>query len=126
MIDTTEFDSQIVSTFEYWSKALRAGYNVKQASEFVAQNAPEPTATAFRRFLEDVEGGTPWDEAFANLQQRVPSRHLGQFVEVMLRQRKEGGNLADKIDAVRERIQAEAGTDGWSRGLGDEWTPDQE
>lgn len=116
-MDTTQFDSQVVSTFELFSKMLRHGYSVKQAMAYIAEHAPEPTATYIKQLVTDWENGAGFDGAAANLQEKLQSSHFARFIALMQRQREEGGNLADKLDAELPEMQSAVGRDGWSAGI---------
>lgn len=114
MIDTSSFDSQLVSNVAYISAALRNGYSIKQAFDLLAKRAPEPSASAFKQVVDSVEGGADWGAAMDNLRQQVASGHLDQVVQVMLKQREEGGNLADKLDTLNESLRGTLSQGGWT------------
>lgn len=117
MDTTTAFNGQLVSTFEFMSRALRSGYSVKQCLELIAKHAPEPTAGEIRHALEDLQNGADFDTVLTNFQTRLNSPYLSRLIEVMLRQRQEGGNLADKLDSALVEIRPQDGRDGWSDGV---------
>lgn len=114
MIDTTEFDSQLVSSMEFMSKALRSGYSVKQAFDMLARKAPQPTADAFRGVVNSIENGEDWVSALDSMREQVPSPHLDHIIAVMHRQLEEGGNLADRLDSLNDSLRGTLGDDGWS------------
>ncbi len=116
-MDTSKFDSQVVSTFELFTKMLRAGYSVKQAMQFIADRAPEPTASYLKQMVADWDGGAGFDTAATNLQSKLQSPHFATFITLMQRQREEGGNLADKLDALLPDIKTTVGRDGWSAAI---------
>jgi Flp pilus assembly protein TadB len=77
----------------------------------MAQTAPEPTASLFRGLMADLEAGCSYDEAFANARKTWPSPHLAQIVETIQRNQQTGGNLADQLAPLSERIYRAVGTD---------------
>lgn len=115
MIDTTAFDSQLVSSLLYWTRALRNGYNVLQSVEMIAKNAPEPTASAFRAVLDKVAEGTPLAEAIEDLKTQIGSEHLNAVIDTMMSQRQTGGNLADMFDDLNAAMRQQLGDDGWAQ-----------
>lgn len=110
-MDTVTFDRQLGNTVKSMTTLLRAGYSVMQAITMIADQSPEPTASAFKRFTSEVQAGKPSGEALTDLKNRVASEHLAQVVDTMLRQRETGGNLADFLDPVAANIAQSAGED---------------
>ncbi|MBZ0282347.1 MAG: type II secretion system F family protein [Anaerolineae bacterium] len=110
-MDTIDFDRQLGYTVKSMTILLRAGYSVMQAITMIADQSPEPTASALKRFTAEVEAGKPSDDALTDLKTRMPSEHLAQVVDTMLHQRETGGNLADFLDPVAVTITQSAGED---------------
>jgi Flp pilus assembly protein TadB len=110
-MDTATFDHQLSNTIRSMIVLLRSGYSVKQCANLLADHAPEPTASVFKNFVSDLENGKNIFDAFEELHKRVPSDLLATVVSVMLKQRAEGGNLADRLEPVALAIEDEAGDD---------------
>lgn len=108
---TDLFDRQLGSTVLSMAVLLRGGYSVLQSFSLIAQDAPEPLRSAFAQFVSDVEAGKPSGEALAELKERVPSTHLAQVIDTMLKQRETGGNLAEQLEPVAAAIRQQAGDD---------------
>jgi tight adherence protein B len=89
--------------------ALRSGYSVLQSMEAIARDAPEPTATEFKRVVQEVQLGIDMEDALAHLLARVESEDLDLVITAVNIQREVGGNLAEILDVishtVRERIK---------------------
>jgi Flp pilus assembly protein TadB len=115
MMNTTQFNHQFTSTLALFTRALRGGYNVKQAFELIVQHAPEPTKSTFQRMLDEVNGGKNWLEAFTQVSSSISSPYFTHVTAEMKQQLAEGGNLADRIDAVNRDIFKEVGDTGWAK-----------
>lgn len=104
-----KFENQLPDTLGLWVNALRSGYSVMQSMEAIARDAPEPTATEFRRVVQEVQLGIDMEDALAHLLNRVESEDLDLVVTAVNIQREVGGNLAEILDVIshtiRERIK---------------------
>jgi len=92
-----------------WVNGLRSGYSVLQAVEAIAKEAPEPTATEFKRVVKEVQLGISMEEAFGHLLERMPGDDLDLVITAVNIQREVGGNLAEILEVIshtiRERIK---------------------
>ena len=93
------------------SCGLRAAYNVRQVFEALAAEAPEPAATAARRFLEALEKGGGYEFALRAWKEAIPSPSLARLADLLDHHRQTGGNLADMIDPLGEELVRERGSD---------------
>ncbi len=93
------------------SCGLRAAYSVRQVFEAVAAEAPEPAATAARRFLEAWEKSGSYESALGAWKEAIPSPALARLADLLEQQRQSGGNLADIIDPLGEELVRELGSD---------------
>jgi tight adherence protein B len=104
-----QFESQLPDTISLWVNALRSGYSVPQAMEAIGRDAPEPTATEFKRVVQEMQIGIPMYSALDHMLERVESDDLDLIVTAVNIQREVGGNLAEILDVightVRERIK---------------------
>jgi tight adherence protein B len=104
-----KFENQLPDTLGLWVNALRSGYSVMQSMEAIARDAPEPTATEFKRVVQEVQLGIDMENAFEHLLNRVESEDLDLVVTAVNIQREVGGNLAEILDVIshtiRERIK---------------------
>ncbi len=103
------FEQQLPDTIGLWVNALRSGYSVLQSMEAIARDAPEPTATEFKRVVQEVQLGIDMEDALEHLVGRVESEDLDLVVTAVNIQREVGGNLAEILDVIshtiRERIK---------------------
>ncbi len=105
----TRFENQLADTLGLWVNALRAGYSVLQSMEAISRDAPEPTATEFKRVVQEVQLGINMEDSFQHLLNRVESEDLDLVLTAVNIQREVGGNLAEILDVIshtiRERIK---------------------
>jgi len=104
-----KIDSQLVDALILISNSLKSGYSFLQGMELVAEEAPHPISSEFRRMLRETNLGYPIEQALDGLSERVPSEDLDLVVTVVKIQRQIGGNLAEILDkivhTIRERIR---------------------
>lgn len=103
------FEQQLPDTLGMWVNGLRSGYSVMQAMEAIAKEGPEPTATEFRRVVQEIQLGIERDAAFEHMLDRLPSEDLDLIITAVSIQQEVGGNLAEILDiishTIRERIK---------------------
>jgi tight adherence protein B len=103
------FESQLPDTIGMWVNGLRAGYSVMQAMEAIAKESPEPTASEFRRVIQEIQLGITRTEALDHMLTRMPSEDLDLIITAVNIQAEVGGNLAEILDVIgytiRERIK---------------------
>lgn len=104
-----KIDSQLVDALILISNSLKSGYSFLQGMELVADEAPRPISSEFRRMLRETNLGYPMEQALDGMAERVPSEDLDLVVTVVKIQRQIGGNLAEILDkivhTIRERIR---------------------
>ena len=110
-MNTTSLDRQLSDFVTMLVLALRSGYSLRQVLEAMSARAPEPTASACKGWVADLEAGCTYDEAFANMQEAWPSPYLAQIVETIVQNQQTGGNLAEQLDPLSEQIYQAVGTD---------------
>jgi tight adherence protein B len=103
------YENQLPDTLSLWVNALRSGYSVLQAMEAISKEAPEPTATEFRRVVQEVQLGIAMEDALEHCLNRMPSEDMDLVNTAVNIQREVGGNLAEILEAIshtiRERIK---------------------
>ncbi|MBW4436277.1 MAG: type II secretion system F family protein [Pleurocapsa minor GSE-CHR-MK-17-07R] len=104
-----KFETQLPDTLGLWVNALRSGYSVLQSMEAIGRDSPEPTASEFRRVVQEVSLGIDQEDALAHLLNRMESEDLDLVITAVNIQREVGGNLAEILDVIshtiRERIK---------------------
>lgn len=104
-----DFALQLPDTLALIVGGLRAGFSLQQAVLNVSKEAPEPTATEFKRLGQEVQLGVPLQEALDGLVRRIKSEDLEMIVSVFKIHSRVGGNLAMVLETVgstiRERVR---------------------
>jgi tight adherence protein B len=104
-----EFSLQLPDTLALIVSGLRAGFSLQQSILNVSKEAPEPTATEFRRLGQEIQLGVPLIQALDGLVRRLNSEDLEMIVSVFKIHARVGGNLAMVLDTVgttiRERVR---------------------
>lgn len=101
-IDMSTFESQLNNNIQRWIDSLREGYSVWQCIEKLAEEGAGPTSAEFKQVLSDIQGGMSLLDALRALQTRVNSARFNEVMAAMEQQMQEGGNLADRLEAVLE------------------------
>jgi tight adherence protein B len=105
---TKKFEEQLPEALDMLVNALRAGYSLQAAMEFVGNEVPEPLGPEFARFYDEQRLGIEVRTALMRLQERVGTYDIKMFVTALLIQRETGGNLAEVLASIsnlmRERV----------------------
>ncbi|OPY55961.1 MAG: Bacterial type II secretion system protein F domain protein [Pelotomaculum sp. PtaU1.Bin035] len=104
-----KFNGQIGDALVIMANSLRSGFSFLQAMDMVRKEIPNPIAKEFGVALQEMNWGTPTEEALLNMASRVNSEDLELVVTAVLIQRQVGGNLAEVLDnianTIRERVR---------------------
>lgn len=104
-----QFEEQFPEALDFIARSLRAGHAFSASLEMLANEAPEPLSTEFRRVFQEQNLGRPLEDTLAGLAQRVPLVDVKFFVSAVLLQREAGGNLSEILESlahtVRERFR---------------------
>ncbi len=106
MVATSTFDSQLPAIVDVMIEQLRAGYSLSQIFNRLGQTEPDPAGALFRQLMVEVQAGTGYVQALEDQAPRLASAHLGRFVAILRTQLAEGGNLADRLEPLRDDLQA--------------------
>ena len=105
----TMFNSQMGDALMIIANSMRSGFSFLQAMDLVHKEMPNPIAREFARTFQEINLGTPTEQALVNMAGRVDSDDLDMVVTAVLIQRQVGGNLAEVLDkiahTIRERIR---------------------
>src|SRR5258707_13624778 len=87
----------------------RTCFKGHQGNVAISRDAPEPTATEFKRVVQEVQLGIDVEDALEHLLNRVESDDLDLVVTAVNIQREVGGNLAEILETIshtiRERVK---------------------
>jgi tight adherence protein B len=103
-----KLEEQLPEALDMLVNALRAGYSLQAAMEFVGNEMAEPLGPEFARFYDEQRLGVEVRVALLRLQERVGTYDIKMFVTALLIQRETGGNLAEVLGNIamlmRERV----------------------
>ncbi len=112
MSDTLSYDKQMGDLVWSLMTGLHAAYSLPQVIEAISLEAPEPTASAFKRLHADLTSGLSLEQGLANLHKAVPSQYLDQVIAVIQEQTRTGGNLGDLLAPLVDEILEQVPSDG--------------
>jgi tight adherence protein B len=103
------FEGQLPEALDFMMRALRAGHGLSAALGMVGDELPQPVGSEFKITFDHINLGMSFDDALADMAQRIQSNDLNFFVIALTLQRKTGGNLTELLNnlsrTVRERIK---------------------
>lgn len=99
------FSEQLAEALGIIANGMRAGFSFMQAMKMVASEMADPLGAEFTRTLNELNLGVPFEEGFASLANRIPSKELELVVNALLIQRTTGGNLSELLDTMQETIR---------------------
>jgi tight adherence protein B len=100
------FADQLADSIQGVTSSMRTGHSFVGALSQLVDDAPEPTASEFRRVMADERLGVPLDVALGRMVARMDNRDLQQVGLVTVIQRETGGNGAEALDRVVGNIRA--------------------
>lgn len=111
------FNDQLVDALTTMSNALKAGFSIQQAFETVVRQGRNPIAQEFGVFLQQTRVGVRFEDALAQLNERIPSEDLSLMVSAIEIARRTGGNLTEVFDKIAATIRERARIEGRIRSL---------
>lgn len=106
-----QFNLQLTEALVTMSNSLRAGFSIQQAFETIVQEGRKPIAQEFGVFVQQTRVGVRFEDALANMEERVKSEDLTLVVRAIEISRQTGGNLTEVFDiiatTIRERTRIE-------------------
>jgi tight adherence protein B len=100
------FAEQLPDNLDVLASALRAGHSLVSALSVVADDAPEPSKSEFRRVLGEEQFGVNLEDALQVAVSRMQNQELDQVALVARLQREVGSNSAEVLDKVIETVRA--------------------
>jgi tight adherence protein B len=104
-----KFNAQIGDALVIMANSMRSGFSFLQAMDMVRKELPNPISKDFGAALQEMNWGTPTDEALLNMAAKSNSEDLELVITAVMIQRQVGGNLAEVLDGIastiRERVR---------------------
>lgn len=102
------FGEQLPEALDLIARGLRAGHAFNACLQMSEEELPEPIAGELRAVHDEITYGVSLQQAFAHLNERVPSTDVRYFTVAVLVQRESGGNLTELLVKLSELIRARA------------------
>ena len=106
---SAQFILQLPETLTLIVSGLRAGFSLPQSLQNISKQAPEPTASEFKRVSQELQLGVPYLDALDTLARHIESEDLEMIISVLKINARVGGNLAQVLETVsttiRERVR---------------------
>lgn len=102
------FTGEFPNAIDVVVRGIKSGLPVNDCLKLIAQESPEPSATEFRKLLENLSGGLTTDEAMQKMYGRMPTPEVRFFAIVLSIQSKTGGNLAEALNNLSVVLRSRA------------------
>ncbi len=103
------FEKQLIDVLVLLTGAVRSGYSLQQALDFVVREMKPPASDEFKRVLYEVSLAQPLNQALINLTVRMQNDDLYLLVTALNINAQVGGNmvlmLKSVTDTIRDRIR---------------------
>jgi tight adherence protein B len=107
-----QFENAFPDALDLMTNALRAGYSLQAAMEFVGRESQAPLRQEFLRFYDEQRLGVDVRTALLAMQERIGTEEARLFVTSLIIQRETGGNLVELLtnisNLIRERLKFQA------------------
>ncbi len=100
-----QFEAAFPDALELMTNALRAGYSLQAAMEFVGREAAAPLRQEFLRFYDEQRLGVDVRTALIAMQERIGTEEARLFVTALILQRETGGNLVELLSNIAQLIR---------------------
>jgi len=106
-----KFVEQLVDSLVSMSNSLKSGYSVPQAIGLISREMENPVKQEFKMVAQEMQLGTPMEDAMTHLQERMPSQEMELLVAAITIASNVGGNLSEILmniaNTIRERLRVE-------------------
>ena len=100
-----KLSDQLVDGVQTLSSGVRAGLNLIQAMELVANNGVRPISEEFAHLLREYEHGMSIERAMHNAAERMGSSNYRLLFSALLTHRQRGGDLGETLDRIADSIR---------------------
>jgi len=101
----SKLDEQLVDGLQTLASGVRAGLNLVQALELVAENLPAPISQEFAHLVREYEYGTPIEAAMSNAAGRVELPNYRLVFSALQTHRQRGGDLGETLDRIADSVR---------------------
>lgn len=100
-----KLEDQLVNGVQTLSSGVRAGLNLVQAMELLAQNGVRPISEEFAHLLREYEYGVTLERAMLGAADRIGSSNYRLLFSALLTHRERGGDLGETLDRISDSIR---------------------
>jgi tight adherence protein B len=98
-------EEQLVSGIRTLASGVRAGLNLVQSMQLLAQDGPAPLRQEITHLLREYEYGVPLEEAMDNAAARIGSGDYVLLFSALQTHRERGGDLGETLDRIGDSIR---------------------
>jgi len=107
-----KFEEQLPDAIDLFTRTMRAGHNIHNGLETIANETADPVRMEFKKLMEELALGSQVEPALHALGARVPLIDLKFFITSLILQRQTGANMVAVLEnlsaLVRERLNMAA------------------
>jgi tight adherence protein B len=107
-----KFEEQLPDAIDLFTRTMRAGHNIHNGLETIANETLDPVKMEFKKLMEELALGSQLEPALHGLGKRVPLIDLKFFITGLILQRQTGANMVSVLEnlatLVRERLNMAA------------------
>ena len=100
------FVAQLPEVARVLSNATSAGLALRSAIRMASDEMADPAGSELRHLSEELDVGTPLNDALTNLQDRLPSRELSLLTRTLIIQARAGGAVVTALRGMSETLEA--------------------
>lgn len=100
-----KFDEQFPEALGMMARTLQAGGSLASALGLAASELPDPCGVEFKKTADEINFGIGFNQAVANMADRIQSQDLNFFITALTIQRDTGGNLAELLNGLAYTIR---------------------
>lgn len=101
-----QFDAQLPDLLQALAGALRAGAGLQPALRHIVAQSRPPLSQEFALMLREQRLGMGFQDALAQLRQRMPTESCGLVVSALGIAAQAGGSLADTLESIAQTLRA--------------------
>ncbi|GAB3475953.1 type II secretion system F family protein [Nocardiopsis coralliicola] len=100
------FTSQLPELARVLSNATQAGLALPTAIDMAAEELDDPAGAELRLTARSIQLGQPFEEAVADMRDRMPSREIGVLISTLLVSSRSGGALVTALRNISGTLEA--------------------
>jgi len=112
-----QFEENFPDALDSLARSLRAGHPFAAAMDLLAEECEQPVAGEMHQTAVEGNLGTSWEQALANLSDRVPLLEVSMFASAVQLQNRTGGKLNEVLGTLAENMRESVALKGEVRAL---------